>query len=260
MANIKIIKRKYVDDLIDRVDNYAAFDEYLNDKFIISDSNYIDSPWSLNGLRLRMPDNSQTYEYENAVTLFNGLNKLDRTMASDVRLWTYLTNIHFWNYMKERRGIKEYFEKVEREGSDPQIINNKKRDYIFEHYLIKTTSIQNFCRCEISGLWWGAFLTYDKERGAKKEFELTNEYFSMLDYTRHLTGGQIGRCKNIVHGVLEFVITNPKLFSKYKAEKVRWIMRYINRMGGIKPLSALSKTNVINKLNQNSEQIDKIAS
>src|SRR3972149_3875460 len=96
-----------------KVDNFEPFENYLQEKFEVGDDNFIEAPWNFDSKILKMPNENGTYEYENSVSLHRALDKLDRTMASDIRLWTYLTHIHFWNYMQKRRSVQNYFSEVE---------------------------------------------------------------------------------------------------------------------------------------------------
>jgi len=257
MINLKIVKKNFVEKLSERVNNEEAFNEYLAGEFNITENELISSPWNLNSLEFKTPDSEGTYEFENAVTLFEALNGLDRTTASDPRLWVWLTHVHFWNYMNKRRNINKAFAKIEKENTDSIGRLTKKKDYIYEHYLIDSPSTVNLLRSGISGLWWGVYITYDTTRGKGKEYDLTKEYFSMLDYSRTLAGRAM-RCNNVAKGILEFVVSNDKVFSKNKEAKVRWMLRYINRIGGVKPLSTLSKKHILDILESQKTKIEKV--
>src|SRR5688572_9901109 len=45
-------------------------------------------------------------DLENCILLYNGL-KLNETQASDSRLWTYLSHVVFWNYMRKRWAVED---------------------------------------------------------------------------------------------------------------------------------------------------------
>ena len=85
-------------------------------------------------------------------------------------------------------------------------------------------------------------MTYDE--GRKDPYELTKELFSMLDYTRTLIPGIQGRNKNFSWALLEFVLENEKIFSNYKENKIRFLMRKLNYVGGYKSLSSISKDEI----------------
>lgn len=182
-----------------------------------------------NKVALKIPDGHRNYDFDNSLAIFEHFKGLTITEATDARLWTYLTHVTFWGFMNKRRPI-------ESEAPD------KRPTYILRHYFVDPVNAGNLLRNDISLFWWGAFLTHDSER--KDPFELTRELFSMLDYTRHFLPSTQGRNRNFVHGVLEFVIENPSLFSKYKEDKLRFVMRKCNLIAGYKVFPILSKQEI----------------
>jgi len=120
--------------------------------------------------------------------------------------------------------------------------NEKKGGYIIEHWFLSGAGASNLARHGLAMLWWGAHVTYDQERS--DPFELTREFFSMLDYTRTILTGTQGRSRIFTHALLEFVIENPKLFESQKEAKIRFLMRKSNFFGGYKVLPALSKIEI----------------
>ena len=72
----------------------------------------------------------------------------------------------------------------------------------------------------------------------------------MLDYTRTLTTGSLGRYDEFTRAILEFVIENNKLFEVKKEEKVRYLMRKLNETGGYKMITSL-KLEEIKKIVEN---------
>ncbi len=105
-------------------------------------------------------------------------------------------------------------------------------------------------------LWWNVYLTYDERR--KNPYELTEELFSMLDYTRHLLPGIQGRNRKFVIALLEFVIENPVVFDKYKEAKVRFVMRKANYLAGYKSFTALEKDDIKMILKKYKDELDRI--
>ena len=162
--------------------------------------------------------------------------------ASDARFWIYLSHFDFNEYMRLRFPLPE---------------KNKRSEYIMEHWYLNGISPNTLIRQGISRLWWGAYTTYDSTR--ENPYELTEELFSMLDYTRTLTTGTQGRNRNFTHAILEFVIENPELFESNKEAKVRFIMRKMNYAGGYNILTSLSKDKIKKILGQYKKEIGNIA-
>lgn len=182
-------------------------------------------------------------EFKNAQMLFEAYKNLSQEDASDERFWTYLTHTVFWEYMKKRTNIAS--------GN-----NETKGEYILTHWFLEPLSPKTIARNDISRLWWGTYLTYQEE--SKDPYALTKQLFSMQDYSRTLIEGVQGRNKSVLHGVLEFVVDNQELFKQRKEAKIRFIMRAINRIGGYKLLSAVSKEEVKNILRNMKSEISSV--
>lgn len=223
MAYLKLFMSGYVEDLKKRLDK-GDFNPYSLDKFLFDESAVRENRrFPIDGqLKLRLPEGSNHYDFENAKSLFEFYKNFSPVIATDARIWTYLAHTEYWQYMRRRWSLESPSE-----------------DYILEHWFLKSSNPSWLLRNGISRLWWGAFLTYDKDRS--DPYELTKEAFSMLDYTRHLLPGTQGRSNNFRHALLEFVIKNDQLFSKYKEARVRYLMRKVNFLGGYKLFGSLTK-------------------
>lgn len=191
-------------------------------------------------IELVMPDTEGHHDFENSKIIFEAYKNMNPVTASDTRIWTYLSHRTFWKYMKKRSPIEEQQE-------------DKRVSYILNHWFIQSLNSTNLLRHDISLLWWCAYMTYDKDRN--DPYLLTQELFSMLDYTRHLVPGIQGRNKHFLHALLEFVITNDSLFNEYKEAKVRFLMRRVNFLAGYKILPTFSKDEIVNILNSSKDEL-----
>ena len=179
-------------------------------------------------IKLMMPEGKDYYDFENACIIHREL-KLTVTQATDVRLWAYLSHIQFWNYMRKRFPVGK--------GDDTE----KQKRYILDHWFVNGLNPRNLSRHGISLLWWGAHLTYSNERG----YDLTKEFFSMLDYTRTIMPGSLGRSENFRLALLEFVVDNKQeVFSQYRENKIRVLMRKLNYLAGYRMLASLEKEGI----------------
>ena len=174
-------------------------------------------------IKLLPPTAKENFNFENACTIYDAL-KLTPVEATDVRLWTYLAHVPFWNYMKKRFPIEK-------------IPVEKQAKYVLDHWFINGLTPRNISRHGIALLWWSAHLTYDPEKG----YELTKELFSTIDYTNLLITGTQGRSKNFRMALLEFAVENKPLFSERKQEKLRLLMRKLNCLSGYRLLIHLPK-------------------
>lgn len=106
----------------------------------------------------------------------------------------------------------------------------------------------------LAGLWWAAHLSYDEKR--ENPFELTNVLYRQLDFaTRTLGTYNLARYRPAVHGILGFIKDNPDLFSQRFEAKQRFVTRYFNQIGGVKPLSYFDESYFTETLDRVRERI-----
>jgi hypothetical protein len=230
METQKIFRTSYVAKLINTLKESNG-DDYLSDDFAYSKEGEIPNiEIKVKQSELILPEGGHLNDFENSKIVFGSYPFLNPVQATDPRLWTYLSHVTYWKYMKARRPIEE----------QP---SSKRVDYILEHWFVRP-SAESLLRNDISLLWWVSYLTYDESR--KDPYELTSEAFSMLDYTRHLLPGTQGRNRDFTHALLEYVIENRDLFKDYKESKVRFLMRKANNIAGYKVFPGLSKAEIKN--------------
>jgi len=218
---------------------------YLNKKLDFKESDFLlNRSICVDGqMQLIIPDANKNYDFENAKIIFERYKTISPVEASDERLWTYLSHVDCWDYMKKRYSK----EKQKKE---------KQKKYLINHWLLDGISPNSLMRHGISLLWWGAFTTYDKNKA--DPYELTKELFSMLDYTRTITTGSLGRNKNFTHAFLEFVLENKELFKRNKEAKVRFAMRKMNSIGGYNIISSLEKKEIKDILSKYKKSMEKL--
>ena len=240
MEKIKVYTTSFINQLIQRLKNKDVIDLYIKGQPPISSNNDTkDTLLEIEQFPKLSIDNSDA---ENAQILYESLIGIDLTLASDQRLWAWLANAPFAEYMSKRWPVEKQPE-------------NKQGEFISRHWFIDTQASTSYVRHGIAMLWWGAYVTYDSIK--KDPFELTRELFSMQDYTRILFG-TLGRNNNFTHAVLEFVIENPELFKSYKEAKVRFLMRKLNYLGGYKILPSLEVNEIKKLLDQYKKVTEKI--
>lgn len=245
MENQRIFRKSYCDALKAKVKDASFIKFYESDEFEYDKNQVLIYPniKTLNTKVLREPDEKLSYDFENAKILYEQYKGLTPLQASDVRLWVYLSHVQFYKYVWKR-------------WPNVKTVANPKK-YILEHWFIESPSQGNLIRHSLAGLWWNAYLTYDNT--LEDPYELTKELYKQLDVaTRTLTTYEAGRHKELIHGVLEFIIENPSLFAIARETKIRHITRYINIIGGTKPLSFFSKDYFKTLIEQIKPDIEKI--
>ena len=166
--------------------------------------------------------------FENARVLYEALRGLDRTMASDQRLWAWLAHVPFMDYMAKRWPVTDQAEE-------------KRARYIAQHWFVNTQTTTAYLRHGIALLWWGAHMTYDEKRD--DPFELTRVFFEYYQDTT-IFSDSLGRSDIFTQSLLDFVLNNPEYFKENKRDKIRELVRRLNFVGAYRILPALDDKNL----------------
>jgi hypothetical protein len=218
-----IFREKYLFQLKKSLEEGTSVELYRSNEFIYDKKATLMMPNIIKpenlSLRLRV-DN----DFESAIQLYEAYKNLEPIQASDERLWTYLAHADLYPYM------------IKRWNSTYLGIAKDSRTYILEHWFLRSTSHSDLLRHALSGLWWAVYLSVDESRGDKK-YELTEVLFRQLDFpTRTLGSYSLGRHKEAVIGILEFILENEGLFKTGFEDKTRYITKHLNLIGGVKPI------------------------
>lgn len=220
MEKQQIFKEKYLLTLKREIDA----DKYRSNEFVFDKKQTLMMPNILKSEGLAEKLNPEN-DFETAVLIFKAFKNLEPIQASDERMWTYLTHVDLYSYM-----IKRWNAVYKGTAKDD-------KDYIFSHWFLSSTAQSELLRHALAGLWWAVYLSVDENRGENK-YELTQILFRQLDFpTRTLGTYKLGRHKEAVIGILEFIQENESLFKKGFEDKVRYVTKYLNLIGGVKPIA-----------------------
>lgn len=245
MTKQKLFSSHYIETLRRGVNNGSSVELYSKESFSYKNIFVLENPQIIvpQNINLIIPEADNNHDIDNCKIIFDSLKDITPIQATDYRIWVYLTHVSFWTYMRKRRPVEKQPE-------------NARTEYILNHWFMEGVSTKNLLRNDISSFWWCGYLTYDKNR--KNPYELTEELYSMLDYTRHLLPGKQGRNKEFTHAILEFVIENKDLFSTYKEERIRFLMRKSNYIAGYKVFAGLTKEEIKSIFGSYIEELKKI--
>jgi hypothetical protein len=221
-----ILSQKYVEELQRGVRNGTTLSLYQNASFELEADKLLQSPVIPKPERsaLRMPDGEGNHDFQNAKILFEAYRHLTPLQASDARFWTYLTHADYYQYMKQRW------------PDTHSTTGEGRKDYVLEHWFIISAVQENLMRHGLAGLWWGTYLSFDETR--QDPYSLTEQLFRQVDFRARTLGAQsLARHKEAARGILEFMTENPDLFATRLQEKTRFLTKYMNQLGGSRPVS-----------------------
>lgn len=171
-------------------------------------------------------------DFENAKIIYEVFFPyINPVQASDLRLWAYLAHIQHWDYMTVRWKIDEEDDQLEERKTEI--------DRIGYRYFFKASRGKAFVRQGISRLFWGAYLTYDKDN--ENPYEYTEYFFSKQDIFTSITERSFARNKVLVLAALK-EMKNSELSRK----EVRDFLAKLNQAGAITVLDSLEKVQAEN--------------
>lgn len=196
-------------------------------------------------LDLRLPVGEDLKDLENAIIVHRALQQLTPVQARDPRLWTRLTHVECWDYMRARWDI-------ERNGSD----QDKAEKFIVRRYFVASNESRALVRNGLARLWWYGYLSHDANR--KNPYELTGVLLSSLDITQTILERSLGRVPAVNHGFLEFLLLHKAELigpGDDKRLRVRQLAKYLNLIGGVTLLDCLTKSEVMSQLQKEFDRI-----
>ncbi len=192
-------------------------------------------PWYLQSsidmpetLELKPPaSKTDLFDLENTKALYSALRHLTPVQAADERLWTYLSHVTFWNYMRQRWGVEQY-------AGKPRFA-----EIVQERYFFMRDRPRALIRNGLARLWWYGYTTYDDSRD--DPFELTAVRLYNLDVTQSILERAFSRNRIVTHAVLSELLQREKDgIPFYARERVRDLAKYLVQLGGVTIIDALT--------------------
>ncbi len=225
MEKQQIFKENYLLKLKDEIQpEYYRSSEFVFDKKQTLMFSNIEKPFGL--LAKMKPEN----DLETSIQIYESFKNLEPIQASDERLWAYLSHVDLYPYMIKR--WSDVYKGISKDATE----------YVMQHWFLSSSTQSGLLRHALAGLWWAVFLSVDENRGSKR-YELTEILFRQLDFpTRTLGTYKLGRHKEAVVGILEFIQENSDLFKNRFEDKTRFVTKHLNLVGGVKPLAYYDRT------------------
>lgn len=201
-----------------------------------------------------------TNEFDAAVLLYEAYKDISPIIAANRAFWIYLTHVDLFKYVKREWPNLEIYEadntsKKQKKGAARSEADRKK--YIQDHWMISPNGLM---RTSLMNLWWSVYLTVDESLGDAHKYDLTRIFFSNNGMrTRRLGTGHLGRNKEALKGILTFMKNNPDVFESGIENRMIWITRHFNLIGGTKPLANLPYTFFVRELEKFKDHLKSIS-
>jgi len=189
-------------------------------------------------LELLEPTNGDLKDIENAIRVHKALPHLTPLQARDPRLWTRLTHVEHWSYMRKRWPVEKHMKDEDRATR-----------FVESRYFVTQAQSRALLRNGIARLWWSAKVSHDPKRD--NPYELTGVLLSTLDITQQILERGIGRAPAVLVGFLEFLNCNkdPLLTGGDENRiRIRRLAKFLNMYGGVCILDSLKQGQIMGLL------------
>ena len=181
---------------------------------------------------LRMPEDDEKFDLENSERLFNALRGLTLTQAADPRLWTYLTHVKYWKYMRKRWPINAEAE-----------LDKAKRSVVSRYFLVGDKA-RALTRNGVARLWWAGHTCY-ASRSDGNEFTYAKALFATQDVYASLMERAFSKNRKIIQPVLSVLTKKLEEGSSFDVREnrcrddVRDLGKHLVLLGGAMVLDVL---------------------
>ena len=245
--NQRLLKETGLEALTDQLNSGKTVNQYTsgtpNFGLALTDFCWLNN-FRVDDVKIKQMVASADSDVECAILLYQALPDLNGLFASYAPFWTHLSHYELFDYMKKR--WPNITKNIDDTPKDVVQSINYIRKYWFYHGAMNSW---------LSSLWWSVFMTKDDNR--EDPYELTRVLFYQEDMrTRTLGTYMIFRHEPARIAILEFIRDNREGILKNDfQDKVRYLMKVLNLLGGSKQLAYMDKDYFVGYLNSKKDDI-----
>lgn len=188
---------------------------------------------------LLMPRDEKLFDEQNAERLYEMLSGLTPAQAADPRLWTYLTHVKFWKYMRVRWNVKPIT--AEGEGAIKQ--QDTRLATITSRYFLVGDKARGLTRNGISRLWWAGYTCHAK--GNLNQYAYAKALFAAQDVHGTLMERAFSKNRKVIQPVLAVLTRLLESGAPYDdRDKVRELGKHLVLLGGAMVLDVLDPPSI----------------
>lgn len=234
-----IFTRAYSEELRERVGVGEGLSDYLENEITFADEGKLQSTLLIPE-KIPVLEPTVEADVDNAIKLYDFLHNLDKTQASDKRLWIYLSHVTFREYTMQRWPLKTTKEDL----VNNQEARRKAISYISERWFLSGNA-RSLRRQSIARLWWAAYLTvspwekdpYFSSLESSDKFVYTRTLFSNQDIVQQILERKLGWSDRLLIVILEYLRQNPDFAQNRIA--VRNLIKELNLVLAYRKLTIL---------------------
>lgn len=248
MAYQKLFRTKYIDGLIDQVNKGINLEQYYGNHFNYDESQVLSVPqiFQPEGLKHKMIPNDNC---ASGIALFEAFPTISALQAADNRLWIYLAVADLFSYVKNKWAPK-----------CPDINDADRKEKMISNIRIHWFGLQKDSytfspmRHALANLWWSVYISVDRKAKALDEkYKYTRLLFKNETFRTRTATGFLGRNREALYGILDFMEQTPELFSEKKEIAYKEITKFLNCLGGGIQLSFMKRDFFLEQLKRNED-------
>jgi hypothetical protein len=235
VSTLKVLKDSVVNALLEHaksdVSKYQLDEAWVETLFpersLFANTKLADLPNDL----LLVPDGDEKHDLENSKRLYSALSGLTLTQASDPRLWTYLTHVKYWGYMRKRWPIKD--------AATDKVIGS-----VISRYFLVGDKARALTRNGLARLWWAGY-TCHSSTTTGNEFAYAKALFATQDVFASLMERAFSKNRKIIQPVLSVLTKEMEKGVPFDdRDKVRDLGKHLVLLGGAMVLDILDPVTI----------------
>lgn len=211
--------------------NHQWFNNYFNEE-----GKVIESKIDFEMPEFNYDDDYSISDRENVKIIYNALNQLSVSQATQERLWSGLAHIQFRDFSFYRLK-NELLDKNDKRLNTALFFKNGNKRSLFVHILAR--------------LWWVGYMTYDEEN-PENPYWLT-DFFTEKDFSARSVvffSSNFTSNRNITKGILRSLIKRQEQGVTIKRDHFVQANKYLNVVGGAMILDMLTTQEVEEMVDQ----------
>lgn len=250
MAYQNLFRTKYVNQLIDQVNKGINLESFYGSRFNYDESQILSVPkiFQPEGLLYKMkPEDNCT----SGIALFEAFPTISALQAADNRLWIYLSIADLFPYVRKKWAPQQPC------TDDPNRME-KMISNIRIHWfgLQKDSYTFSPMRHALANLWWSVYISVDrKAQTFEGKYKYTRLLFNNETFRTRTATGFLGRNREALYGILDFMEQCPELFGRNKEIAFNEITKFLNYLGGGIQLSFMKRDFFLNQLLDNRDML-----
>lgn len=252
-----IFNRAYSEELRENLASGDTLSDYLKPEIEVPEDGLLQSTLLVSDdLPELNPDVSA--DVDNAIKLYEFLHNLDKTQASDKRLWIYLSHVTFRDYTMNRWGLKTTADELNVSSDETK---RKAINFVGERWFLSGNA-RSLRRQSIARLWWAAYLTvspwekdpdYFGSLENKDKYLYTRVLFTSQDIVQQILERRLGWSDRMLIAILEYLRQHPEVAQSRYA--VRDLMKELNLVLGYRKLTLLSFEELLDVINETAQGV-----